>query len=495
MLYINAQIKVTYIFPYYFRRSASMSQHLYRQLEQLFREEIKTGQRSPGERLPSVRNLCSERGVSKSTVLTAYSRLEAEGLIDARPRSGYFVSTRILNQSKTFKTPAPSQPIAIPATVSAGQVLLDIMEQGAAFDLLPSKMATTSTGNVQLRRCLARAQRRQSNVEQLYYDDPMGLSELRVQLAQRLAHGGSCVDESEVLVTAGCQHALLLALMATTEPGDVVAVESPGFYGVFQLLETLGLQALEIPSSVENGISPDALEMALQHWDVKALMLSPCYATPTGACMPDAHKQRILALTCVKGIAVIEDDIYGEIYFGIQRPRSLYSYDNTGSVILCSSFSKCLSRDLRIGWIAPGRYLERIKQLKLVTSLASSRTLQQGISQFLEEGGLERHLREKRLQYRRQCQQLQELISKYLPMTVSCSQPQGGLAIWVELPDFVNTLPLYARARESGIVLTPGRLFTAQDRYHNFLRMSFVHPWTSPRVDALKRLGQLIQEK
>jgi len=471
-----------------------MSQHLYRQLEQLFREEIKSGQRSPGDRLPSVRQLCSERSVSKSTVLTAYSRLEAEGLIEARPRSGFFVSTRSLHHSKMLRTPAPSQPTIIPATVSAGQVLLDIMEQGAAFDLLPSSAATTSSGNEQLRRSLARAQRRQSNSEQLYYDDPMGLTELRVKLVQRLAHGGSRVDAGELLITAGCQHALLLALMATTKPGDVVAVESPGFYGVFQLLETLGLQALEIPSSAENGISTDALELALQHWDVKALMVSPCYATPTGACMPEAHKQRILALTCARGIAVIEDDIYGEIYFGLQRPRTLYSYDNTGSVLLCSSFSKCLSRDLRLGWIAPGKYLEQIKQLKLVTSLASSQTLQQGVFQFLEEGGLERHLRDKRLQYRRQCQQLQELIPKYLPMAVSCTQPQGGLVLWLELPEVVNTLSLYARARDSGIVLTPGRLFTAQDRYHNFLRMSFVHPWTNSRLDALKRLGRLIQE-
>ncbi len=467
-----------------------MPEYLYQQLEQTLRDEIKSGQRAPADRLPSVRQLCAEHEVSKSTVLVAYGRLESEGLIEARPRSGYFVSAPQKTKKNILQSPAPSQPTSAPAEVSAGQVLVDIMEQGAAFDLLPS--TEVSPGNEALRRCLSRAQRQQSSAEQLYYDEPMGLSSLRTQLAQRLGQSGSQIDKNELVITSGCQHALLLALMATTQPGDVVAVESPGYYGVFQLLETLGLQALELPSSAESGISPDALELALQHWNVQALMISPCYATPTGACMPEANKRRILELTQPRGIAIIEDDIYGDCYFGLQRPRSLHSYDDTGSVLLCSSFSKSLSRDLRVGWIAPGRYLEQVKRLKVVTALASSRTLQQGISRFLEEGSLDRHLRHMRQQHRDQCQELQTLIPKYLPMATRCSQPEGGVALWLELPDSVDTVSLYAKARALGITITPGRLFTAQDRYQNFLRMSFAHPWTTKRKEALKKLGKLV---
>jgi len=469
-----------------------MTEYLYHHLEQTFREDIRTGQRSAGDRLPSVRQLCVDRKLSKSTVLTAYRRLEADGLIEARPRSGYFVCASNVTPNNLLKTPEPSEPHLAPAPVSAAQVLVDIMEKGAAFDLLPS--VERAPGNEQLRRCLSRAVRRQSSEQQLYYDEPMGVLALRRQLASRLVQGGRQVDANGLLITAGCQHALLLALMATTEPGDVVAVESPGFYGAFQLLEALGLQALELPSSAESGVSPNALELALQHWDVKVLMVSPNFATPTGACMPESNKQRILALTQARGIAVIEDDIYGDLHFGLQRPRTLYSYDNTGSVLLCSSFSKSLSRDLRIGWIAPGRYLERVKRLKIVTSLATSVTLQQGVSQFLEEGGLDRHLRHKRQQYQRQCAQLQELIPRYLPMAVSASQPEGGLVLWLELPETVNTLTLYARARDEGIVVTPGSLFSGQDRYQNFLRLSFAHPLTAERKDALMLLGQLIKE-
>ncbi len=463
---------------------------LYQQLEQDFHQQIDSGQLSPGERMPSVRELCRAKSISKSTVLAAYAQLEAQGLIEARNRSGYFVCGTM--EASAPKQPATSQPKARPIPVSADQVLLDIMERGAAFDLIPhGKGDDDSPG---LRRSLARAQRVQNSQQQLYYDEPQGSLELRHQLAQRIAHGGASVQAEAITITHGCQHALLLALMATTKPGDVVAVESPGFYGTFQLLETLGLKALELPCSSSDGLSPEALELATQHWNIKALVVSPCFATPTGASMPEDHKRHILSLAEKHNFVIIEDDIYGEIYFDLQRPRSLYSYDTTGSVILCSSFSKSLSRDLRVGWIVSSRYTDTIKKLKLVTALASSQTLQKGVSDYLSDGGLEKHMRQQRLKYRQQYHQLTHLLNRYIPELVSCSQPNGGLSLWIELPKSVDTLKLYSRAQQHGLILTPGRLFTAQERYFNFLRMSFVHPWTAGRQTAVKTVAALIRE-
>lgn len=497
--------------------TAHRPHYAYEQLAQQLREQIEAGQLASGARMPSVRNLCRDSQLSKSTVLSTYTRLEAEGLIEARPRSGYFVCAKA-SRPQGLKTPALSQPSLTPAPVSATQVLVDIMQQGAAFDLLPrrtsgeapgaspsaqkGKAIESETENVELRRCLARALRRQSHLEQLYYDSPAGLPVLRAQLAQRMALGGSQVTADDLLITSGCQHSLLLALMATTSPGDLVALESPGFYGALQLLETLGLKALELSSDANTGISPEALALALEHWDIKALILTPAFATPTGSLMPEAHKRRILELTVPRQIAVIEDDIYGELSFGAQssRPRSLHSFEqelfgqpaHEGSVLLCSSFSKCLSRDLRLGWIAPGRYRPQVQRLKLVTSLATSQTQQLGLSEFLSSGGLDRHLRSYRQRLQQQCVQLQTLIAEYLPMAVSCSQPVGGLCLWLELPSEVDTIVLYARAKDAGVIITPGALFSSQSRYQNFLRLSFAHPWTQARVDALKRLGELI---
>ncbi len=469
-----------------------MPDYLYLQLFRDLRDEIYRGQRAVGERIPSVRQLSREQGISKSTVLACYDRLEADGWIEARPRSGYFVAARQTTNRNSLRKPNPSRPKSTPMPVTAEQVFVDIMEQGAAFDLIAS--TDNSPGNEHLRRCLARAQRQQSKEEQVNYGEPAGLLSLRQQLVLRMAQGGSRVSPDEMIVTSGCQHALLLALMATTQRGDVVGVESPGFYGVFQLLEALGLKVLELPSSADTGLSLDALALALQHWDIKTLVVSPCYSTPTGASMPDAHKQRLLELTLPRQINVIEDDIYGDLGFTHQRPRTLQSYDSSGSVLLCSSFSKSLSRDLRVGWIIPGKFHARVKQLKLLTSLGSSQAQQRGICSYLEEGGFDRHLRLRRQLLQQQYQQLLDLIQQHLPMALSCSRPQGGLSLWLELPETIDTLERYKAARSSGLILTPGRLFTAQERYTNALRISFAYPWTDKRIEAMRTLGRLLRD-
>ncbi len=470
-----------------------MADYLYQQLIEDLAEDIRSGRRAAGERMPSVRGLSQDRHLSKSTILAAYDRLEADGLISARPRSGYYINALQASDPLPVKTPSPSRPEAMPLPVTAGQVLVDIMERGAAFDLVSCQDKTLA--NESLRRCLSRAQRQQTNREQLNYDEPAGLLPLRELLAQRLRSSGSQLGAEDLVITSGCQNALLLALMATTKRGDVIAVESPGFYGVFQLLEALGLKALELPSSAEQGLSPEALELALQHWDIKALVVSPCYSTPTGASMPDSHKQKILELARNRDIPIIEDDIYGELCFSEQRPRSLHSYDDSGSVLLCSSFSKSLSRDLRIGWIAPGKYKNKVKQLKLVTSLASGQSQQWGLAHFLEEGSFDRHLRLRRQQLKQQYHQLLELIQAYLPMAESCSRPNGGLSLWLELPESIDTLKTYRSALAQGVILTPGRLFTAQEHYRNALRVSFAHPWTDERKEALKKLGEVLAEQ
>ncbi|MCG8485925.1 MAG: PLP-dependent aminotransferase family protein [Chromatiales bacterium] len=470
-----------------------MSSTLYSRLFLDLAREIESGRRPVGSRLPSIRQLSRERGISKSTVLAAYDRLEAEGLIAARPRSGYYVIDTTTRDAAAPRLPQTSQPECTPLPVTSGQILLDIMQRGTAFDLL--KDTHHEQGNTALRRCLSRAQRRQTLSAQQNYDEPQGSERLRLLLSQRLMQGGSRIGRDELVITGGCQHALMLALMATTRPGDIVAVESPGYYGVLQLIEALNLKALELPSSASHGLSPDALELALQHWPVKVLVVSPSYGTPTGACMPESNKQRILELMTRKGVPVIEDDIYGELSFSGLRPPTLHSYDKSGSVLLCSSVSKSLSRDLRVGWIAPGRYLDQVRHLKLVTTLASCQAQQEGLAFYLEAGNFDRYLRLRRERLRIQYRELRELLHQHLPMLESCSQPRGGLSLWLELPASIDTIQLYHRAQTEGLVLTPGRLFTAQSRYGNALRLSFAFPWTEQRQKSVTKLGMLIREQ
>lgn len=465
-----------------------MSAYLYQQLEQQLRDEITSGQRAAGERMPSVRELALAESRSKSTVLSAYARLEADGLIEARTRSGYYVSVT----KAQLKPPKLSSPDPAPLSLGTDQLLLDIMSRGAAFDIFPSDADEPS--NKKLQQSLTRAQRRQTSAQYLYYDKPLGQLELRKQLRGLMRHGGADVSEDELLVTGGCQHALLLSLLATCKAGDVVAVESPGFYGSFQLIESLGLKALELPCSAQTGLSIDALRLALEHWDVTTLIVSPSFATPTGATMPLENKKALLQLASKHDFAIIEDDIYGELYFGSQRPLSLFSLDDSGRVLLCSSFSKSLSRDLRLGWVAPGRYRDAVIKAKMATTLATPQVLQTGLSDYMSEGGFDQHLRRKRRQYQERCAELMHYVQEYLPMATACSHPQGGLAAWLELPVEINTTALYEQARHEGILLTPGRLFTAQDTYQNYLRLSFAHPWTEGRQKALQTLGALVDQ-
>lgn len=469
-----------------------MSKFLYHQLAEQLRASISSGQLAPMSKMPSVRAACRDRQLSKSTVLAAYAYLEAEGLIESRPRSGYYVCQLQSAADVELKSPATSRPRVSPRLISRSQVIIDIMRRGAAFDLLIDNQGVSH--NEQLRRCLSSALRRQNFAQQQYYDQPQGDLRLREQLTKNINQGGGQLDAQSLVITAGCQHSLLLALMATTVPGDLVAIESPGFYGALELLEVLGRQVLEIPSSATTGISPDALLQACTRWDIKALMVSPSFATPTGACMPDDHKQKIVQLAQTHQFVIIEDDIYAQMHFSLQRPRTIYSYDASGCVLLCSSLSKSLSRDLRLGWIAAGKYTQQILRLKIATSMATSLSLQQGVSLFITQGGLDKHLKQRRLQLRAQRDQLQVLIRQHLPQAVSASHPVGGLVLWLELDKSINTLKLYHCARSQGLAITPGSIFSGQERYQNFLRISFAHPWSERRTQAFIDLATLIKQ-
>ena len=467
-----------------------MRQYQYQKLVEHFSQDIQQGVLLPGTKMPSIRDLARTRHISKSTVITAYSRLEASGLIESRPKSGFFVCAQKL-EGLRLNSPDKSQPKLKPTIVSTNQVIVDIMEKAASFDLLPD--IDPQPGNIELRQCLSRAQRNQGILEQHYYDEPLGLQALREQIAQRTHHAKRFISSDEVVITHGCQHSLLLALMALTKPGDIVAIESPGFYGAIQLLETLNIKVIELPSSSSTGIDIDAFEQAIRQWEINALIVAPNYSTPSGACMPDTAKVQLLELCIAHQVTIIEDDVYSDLFFGLSKPRSIYSFDSTGNVILCSSFSKSLSRDLRVGWILPGKYIQKVKQLKVVTSIATSITTQLGVAMYLVQGSYERYLKQRRRELEGQSIQWQNAIKKYFSSVVSCSNPKGGMALWAELPPRIDTLKLYTEAQKQSITITPGPLFSAQKRYQNFLRISFSEELTAKRKNVLKRLEILTQ--
>jgi DNA-binding transcriptional MocR family regulator len=463
------------------------SPYLYQQLEQWLLQGIAQQRWKLGDRLPSIRTLCQQQKLSRATVQHALQRLEAQGQVEARPKAGYFVTL----PTKGDTRPTSRALITPPRPVTVSDLLQDIMRRSGAFDLLPrSQTDAPPPGIVSLNRSIGRSLRRQRGDDYQYYDEPTGDPGLREQLALHNMRRGWQVDPDQLCITSGCQHALFLALLACCQKGDIVAVESPGFYGVLQLLEQLGLQVVEVPTSLETGIDVDGLEEVLKRWRIKACVLSPAFATPGGGLMPDGAKKRVLALAEHHDLAIIEDDIYADTAYGA-IPDPLKALDTQDRVILCSSFSKCLSRDLRLGWISGARWHARILKLKLVTQLATSRYLQQGVADFMKDGGFTSHLRRQRNVLREHRDSLLASLRNW-PCEVRASRPQGGLTVWIELADTADSMAAYAEALKKSIVITPGPLFSSTGQFNNCLRISYEHPWSQQRVEALNSLPEML---
>lgn len=461
----------------------------YQAIAESIAADIKSGAYKAGDKLPSIRQLVKDRQVAKNTVINALQLLERKSLIEARAKSGYTV--RQISPS----TP-PSAPVferIQPTRISIPDLLQNVIARGAAFDIKPTEPNEPEHNLIsRLYRHINHAMRTQSSRKTLYYDDPMGHRPLREQIARHYARLGLAVPESDLCITAGCQHALLLSLMATCRPGDNVVIESPGFYGVIQLLDELGLNAIEVPCNSISGLDIDVLAKVAASYNVSACVVTPAFSTPTGACMPDDAKSELLCIADKHDFAVIEDDIYGDLGFQF-RPKPLKHFDQSNRVILCSSFSKSLSRDLRTGWIIGSRWQKKIQRLKLVTHLAGNQAIQAGLCEFMASGHFSRFLRSRVTQLEVRRNELIDTVRCAFGRASRFTSPLGGLSLWLELPKRRDTLALYHKALLMNTVLTPGALFTSHNNFNHFLRLSFCHPMTKGRQEAIEKIRELVQ--
>ena len=441
-----------------------------------------------GDRLPSVRRLALERRLSVTTVVQALRQLEARGLVEARPQSGYFVR----RQAPTWAEPRPQATPDTAVPVDVSQRLVRVLQAGCKPLVAPLAAALPAPSLLPvaaLQRLYAGVARRQPKLlegaSHINMDEPA----LVRQLVRRSLSWGGPLASDEIVITNSCTEALGLCLRAVTKPGDTVAVESPGYYLMLQLLETLGLRALEIPTDARSGMSVEALELASRQGGVAACLLVPNASNPLGCIMPDENKRRLATLTAARGIAVIEDDIYGDLHFGPQRPWPIKAFDTAGNVMLCSSFSKSLSPSLRIGFVAAGRHRSAIALQKTITSGGTNPLTQNVLAEYLASTAFERHLRILRRSYEQQVASMQAAVSRHFPAGTRISQPQGGYVLWVELPEEFDTTGLYERAIGENLAYVPGELFSASGMYRNCLRLNCGNPHTPVIDDAVRRLG------
>lgn len=467
---------------------------LYDDIASKLTAHIDNGIYPQGSRLPGVRRLSQQFGVSISTVVQAQRQLENLGLIEARPRSGYYIRLRPWLKPEL---PAPSQPSLKPSPVTGQELVLQLAQATSRAGFVQLGAAVPDESFMPMRafqRSLAKTVRHYGK-RAANYAFPPGLPELQQQLARRMHLCGSPVAANRILITNGCQEALSLALQTVAGAGDIIAIESPTFYGLLQVIESLGMKALEIPTDPQEGISLPALELALTQWSVKACVLIPNFSNPLGSLMPVERKQQLVALAHRHNLMLIEDDIYGDLGFNGARPPNLLSVEPdpaNGNVIYCSSFSKTVAQGLRIGWmVLPERFFRRAEYLKYVTNLAAPTLPQLALADFLAHGGYERYLRQVQTRYARQVDLFSHTISQHFPAGTRVTQPKGGFVLWVELAEGTDTLRMTQDLLKQGISIAPGQIFSATQKYRNCIRLSCAQPWTEQVEQAVAKVGAL----
>ena len=443
-----------------------------------------------GDRLPSVRQASRSRGISPSTVFEAYDLLEARGLIQARPRSGYYVNAR---RPALQAEPDTARPAAQTTHVAISDLVFDVLGMTREPDVVPLGSAVPSPNLFpldKLARSLATSMRR-LDPRRITEDLTTGNETLRRQIALRYVVNGVPVDPAEIVITHGAMEALNLCLQAVTRPGDVVAIESPTFYAALQALERLNLRAVEVATHPRLGVDPASLAEVLRRHPVKACWFMPNFQNPLGSLMPPAHKQAVVEMLAERNIPLIEDDVYAELHHGNERPPPAKTWDRAGLVMHCSSFSKSLAPGYRVGWVAAGRYAGAVQRLKLMTTLSTAVPSQEALSDYLQRGGHDRHLRQLRHTLATGQALALRAVARHFPKGTRVTRPEGGYFLWVELPQQVDALRLHQLARAQNISLAPGHLFSADRRFAHCIRLNHGHVG-DPRVpEALRTVGRL----
>lgn len=467
-------------------------EHIYLRIAASIEQQIMAQVLKIGDKLPSVRLLSKQHDISVSTILQAYYHLEGKGLIESRPQSGYYVK---FNPSRFPQKIEKSNPTQVARTKNVEAIIDEVYDDFTIPGLVRFSLSVPAPEILplaKLNKSMMQALR-ELPANGTSYEQIQGNELLRRQVAHWSIHWGGRLEASDLVTTSGCMNAISYCLMAITKPGDTIAVESPVYFGMLRFAQSIGLKVLELPTDPDTGVDPDDVKKALQKHNIKACFFVSNFSNPLGYCMPDEQKEAMVKLLAKHGVPLIEDDLYGDVYFGKTRPRSCKSFDEEGNVLWCSSISKTLAPGYRVGWVAPGKYMDKIKRLKLYHSITSATAQQSAIASFLATGRYEHHLRKLRQTLHSNSLQFTRAIGEYFPAGIKMSAPKGGFILWAELDKKIDTYQLYQEAMQQKVSIAPGSMFTLQDRYQNCVRLSYGMQWT-PEVDrALKRLGNLVK--
>ena len=463
----------------------------YDQVSRYINELIEKGDLKPGDKVPSLRKLSQQLGVSIATITQSYVNLEDQGVLSAKPQSGFYVNdlaNQINDIAKSAAAPCQAR------RVRFGELFEEVFRNAnnpriapfgtsnPSMDFMPVKSLTRATRSIISRYP-------QKSMDYLF---PPGDRKLREQIALLYAQTHTRVSANDIIITSGATEALSISLRTVAKRGDIIAVESPTYFAVLRMIEQMGMLAVEIDTDPVTGLNLEALEEAFDTMDIKAVLASPNTSNPLGSQMPEEKKRELVNLMAERDIPLIEDDVYGSVYFGDKAPRPAKSYDLNNLVLSCSSFSKTLAPGHRVGWVIAGRYRKKFLQYKQAWSSATSSINQLALAEFLSSGQYERHLVRLRMAMREQVEKGRYMISRNFPEGTRISHPHGGNVLWVEMPEGCDCIDIFNKALEHNIGITPGILFSATRQFRNHLRINCGFPWNEANVNALKTLGQIV---
>ncbi|PWW17499.1 MULTISPECIES: PLP-dependent aminotransferase family protein [unclassified Chryseobacterium] len=465
---------------------------LYLKIANSVTEQIKSETLQFGDRLPSLRSAQKLYNVSLNTIKQAYMELESRSLVESRPKYGYYVS-----QTSQRKLALPSvAPMKDSEKRNTPQDLIDKVfgviggTDITQFGLgIPGKSLLPVA---KMKKCMIDVIKRKSD-SGTNYEPVQGSEVLRREIAKWSMVMEGKITEDDLVITSGAMNAVYNCLMAVTQPGDSVAVESPVYFGILQAIQLLGLKAVEIPTHPITGVDLDELKKVMPKLSACCFVVN--YNNPLGFQMPDDNKKELVRMLTEYNVPLVEDDVYGNIYFGAGRPKPCKFYDEAGIVMWVGSVSKTLAPGFRVGWVAPGKFKEKIIRQKLVQTVSGPSLFSDVITDFLAHGRYDHHLRMFRKKLYANYLQIQKAVTEYFPDNTKISEPKGGFMLWLELDKRICTEDLYDVAFEQKINFAPGRMFSQHNQYQNCMRLNYALEWTDRVESDLEKLGRMIKNR
>ncbi len=463
--------------------------YLYQQVIDMINKMRESNTLRVGEKLPSLRKMSQQLAISIPTVKLAYLELERQNLIEARPKSGYYMKSQPIQLLPPKKCRLTQKPIKIDRQNYIEHIFNAIDDSSN----IPLGVANP-TAAYSAEKALARLMRQvlsKAGAKAVSYAPMDGYIPLKRQLAIRYFDHGIQLDPHELIITNGAQEAIAIALKCVAKPGDVIAIESPCYFGIIELIESLDMMALEIPMCAEQGVWIEDLSKSIKNHPIKACVFSSTISNPLGTHMDETNKQKIVELLESHNIPLIEDDVYGDLYFAKKRGTPMQKYAKKGLVLTCSSFSKTAAPGYRIGWLIAGQFEKQAKIIKRALSCSSSLLNQWTLAEYITGNEYDRYLN--RLRSILMCNKDRMLshVQTIFPSDTQVTNPKGGTVLWIKLPNKKDAKELFYQAIEENISIVPGDVFSPSNRYNTFIRLSYGIKWHDNIVDALKKLNEL----